>query len=96
MSFKIYFKRRSIDNLNFKVFDEKSVRSIKIKSKPEYEQLVPPLALIEYTNLKQSIKENNGNTIPIIVNREETIIDGHHRYKTCRELGITPKMKAKR
>lgn len=79
----------------FKVFDEKSNRIIEIKTKPEYEELVPPLTPIEYINLKESIKENKGNTIPILVNKEEIIIDGYHRYKACLELGITPKVETK-
>ena len=81
--------------LNLKVFDEKSNRTIEIKAKPEYEQLVPPLTLMEYTNLKQSIKENKGNIIPILVNEEGIIIDGHHRFKACQEFGITPKIETK-
>jgi ParB-like chromosome segregation protein Spo0J len=66
--------------------------NIEIIVTPEYEQLIPQLTSIEYTNLKQSIKENNGNIIPIIVNKEGIIIDGHHRFKACKELGITPKI----
>ena len=73
--------------------DNHSDRNIKIK--PEYERLVPPLTPKEYTNLKQSIKENNGNAIPILVNKEGIILDGHHRYKICKELGIVPKIEIK-
>ena len=75
-----------------KVFDEKSNKTIEIKVKQEYEQLVPPLTPIEYTNLKKSIKENNGNTIPIIVNKEGIILDGNNRYKACLELGLEPRI----
>ena len=78
--------------LNLKVFDEKSNRIIEIKIIQEYEQLVPPLSSIEYTNLKQSIKKNNGNTIPIIVNKEGTILDGNNRFKACLELGLKPRI----
>ena len=70
-------------------------KKIEIKTKSEYEQLVPPLTPIEYNNLKQSIKENNGNIIPILVNKEGIIIDGHHRFKACKELEITPKIETK-
>ena len=79
-------------NLNIKVFDEKNSRNIEIKTKQEYEQLVPPLTLIEYANLKQSIRENNGNNIPIIINKEGIIIDGHHRFKACLDLGLKPRI----
>jgi DNA modification methylase len=67
-------------------------KNIEIIIKPEYEQLIPQLTSIEYANLKQSIKESNGNTIPIIVNKEGIVIDGHHRFRACKELGIAPKI----
>ena len=78
--------------MNLKVFDEKRNRTIEIKAKQEYKQLVPPLTPIGYTNLKQSIKENNGNTIPIIVNKEGIILDGNNRFKACLELGLEPRI----
>ncbi|MDF2736466.1 MAG: hypothetical protein K0S93_322 [Nitrososphaeraceae archaeon] len=87
--------KEAIDILDLKIFDEKSNGTIEIKAKLEYEQLVPSLTTIEYTNLKQSIKENNGNTIPILVNTERIIIDGYHRFKACQELGITPNIEIK-
>jgi DNA modification methylase/ParB-like chromosome segregation protein Spo0J len=70
-------------------------KEIEVKTKSEYEQLVPSLTKIEYINLKQSIKESNGNIIPIIVNKEGIIIDGYHRFKVCKELEITPKIETK-
>ena len=79
-------------NLNFKVFDEKSNRNTEIKTKQEYEQLVPLLPKLEYNKLKQSIKENNGNIIPIIVNKERIILDGNNRSKACLELGLKPRI----
>jgi DNA modification methylase/ParB-like chromosome segregation protein Spo0J len=78
-----------------KPVDDHSDRNIEIKTKSEYEQLVPPLTPIEFINLKQSIKENNGNIIPILVNGERIIIDGYHRFKACQELEITPKIETK-
>ena len=53
----------------------------------EYTSLVPQLSAEEYESLKQSIKEN-GLYVPIIVNQDGIILDGHHRYKVCQELGI--------
>jgi hypothetical protein len=44
----------------------------------------------EYESLKQSIKEN-GLWVPIVVNKDEVILDGHHRYKACVELDNGPK-----
>jgi ParB-like chromosome segregation protein Spo0J len=58
-----------------------------IKTNQEYASLVPQLSKEEYESLKQSIKEN-GLWMPIVVNNEGVILDGHHRYKACQELGI--------
>ncbi|HSF50416.1 MAG TPA: DNA methyltransferase [Nitrososphaeraceae archaeon] len=75
-----------------KSLDSQNIKKIEIKIKSEYEQLVPPLTPIGYTNLKESIKENNGNTIPIIVNKEGTVLDGNNRFKACLELGLKPRI----
>jgi ParB-like chromosome segregation protein Spo0J len=58
-----------------------------IKTNQEYASLVPQLSTEEYESLKQSIKEN-GLWVPIVVNKDGVILDGHHRYKACQELGI--------
>jgi len=58
-----------------------------IKTNQEYSSLVPQLSTEEYESLKQSIKEN-GLWVPIVVNKDGVILDGHHRYKACQELGI--------
>jgi len=57
---------------------------------PEYDRLVPNLSKLDYSNLYQSIKEN-GLWIPILCNSEGVILDGHHRYDICHELGIQTK-----
>lgn len=53
----------------------------------EYEKLVPSLLDEEYQSLKQSIKKN-GLWMPIIINEKNEILDGHHRFKICKELGV--------
>jgi ParB-like chromosome segregation protein Spo0J len=58
-----------------------------IKTNQEYASLVPQLSKEEYESLKQSIKEN-GLWVPIVVNNDGVILDGHHRYKACQELGV--------
>jgi transcriptional regulator with XRE-family HTH domain len=60
----------------------------------EYADLVPPLSAEEYESLKQSIKQN-GLWIPIVVNKQGFILDGHHRFKACQELGFEPKTETK-
>ena len=67
---------------------------LQLKINPEYQDLIDPLTKDEYTSLKNSIKEN-GQRLLIIVNSERVIIDGHHRYRVCQELGITPKIKVR-
>jgi ParB-like chromosome segregation protein Spo0J len=53
----------------------------------EYARLVPKLSKEEYESLKESIKQN-GLWVPIIVNSQGVILDGHHRYKACQELEL--------
>ena len=60
-----------------------------IKINPEYQTLVFDLSKEEYKSLKESIAKN-GLYVPIIVNQNGIILDGHHRYKACLELGKIP------
>jgi ParB-like chromosome segregation protein Spo0J len=66
-----------------------------IRINPEYASLVPKLSPEKFESLRQSIKEANGLSYPIIVNQDGIILDGHHRYKACQELGIEPNTIAK-
>src|SRR5918995_865531 len=63
---------------------------LQIRIKSEYASMVPKQSPEEYESLKQSIKEENGLYVPIIVNQNCIVLDGHHRYKACQELGIEP------
>src|SRR5918993_2835773 len=63
----------------------------RIRINPEYASMVPKQSPEEYESLKRSIKKENGLYVPIIVNQNGIILDGHHRYKACQELGIEPK-----
>ena len=67
------------------------MKSILIDINPEYEKLVPPLQENEFNELKQSIKES-GQWIPIIVNQDNVLLDGHHRLKACNLLGVEPRL----
>jgi len=58
----------------------------------QYNSLVPPLSTEEYDSLKESI-QRTGQWMPIIVNKNEEILDGHHRFRICQELDIKPKTK---
>jgi hypothetical protein len=64
-----------------------------IKIIDEYQALVPAQPEQEYQSLKQSIKENGfWNSHPIVTNENGIILDGHHRWWACRELGIEPRV----
>ncbi|HSF51238.1 MAG TPA: ParB N-terminal domain-containing protein, partial [Nitrososphaeraceae archaeon] len=65
-----------------------------IKINPEYSKLVNPLSNTEYNVLKNSIS-NKGLHLPIIINQDNVILDGHNRLKICQELGIDPKFEVK-
>ena len=60
----------------------------------EYAESVPALTKEEYEALKQSIKEQ-GQHLPIIVNKDLVILDGHHRFKICQQLESAPKYEIK-
>jgi ParB-like chromosome segregation protein Spo0J len=55
----------------------------------KYANLVPGLSIQEFDLLKRSIEEK-GQWSPIYVNKDGIILDGHHRFKACQELGIAP------
>jgi len=57
----------------------------------KYADAMPELGDDEYEALKRSIAEH-GLEYPILVDRNKTVIDGHHRLKACRELGIEPEV----
>lgn len=60
--------------------------AVGIKVNPEYEALCPPLSTEEYAGLKESIREE-GLWKAIEINEGGEILDGHHRYKACNEVG---------
>lgn len=71
-----------------------TLKEFEIKVNQQYAELVRPLSVKEYAELKESIKEK-GLHLPIIINQDNTILDGHHRYQICNELGIDPKYEVK-
>jgi 3-methyladenine DNA glycosylase Mpg len=64
-----------------------SSNSRTISTKKEYLKQIPPLSVSEYESLKQSIKEQ-GLHVPVIVNKQRIVLDGHYRFRACKELGI--------
>jgi hypothetical protein len=55
--------------------------------KREYQSLLPKLSPGEFKSLEQSIKEI-GLQVPLIVNQDNVLLDGNHRYRACLELGF--------
>lgn len=53
-------------------------------------QLLPPLTDDEYTALKADIAERYDPAHPVVVDEDGNVLDGHHRFRACQELGITP------
>lgn len=65
-------------------------KSIEIRP-GKYEDVMPDMSEEEYSALKESIERNGfDETTPIIVDQTGNIVDGHHRFKACQELGVTP------
>lgn len=60
----------------------------KVYTKEEYVTLIPPVSSADYERLKNSIREEGGLLIPITLNQDNVVIDGHHRLRACRELGL--------
>jgi hypothetical protein len=66
---------------------------VRIIVNPEYDRQVPKLSDQEYGSLVQSIKEY-GQLSPILVDQNGIVLDGHHRFRICQQLGIVPQYKA--
>jgi len=52
-----------------------------------HQELIPPMSLEDYHNLLEDIRRN-GILQPIDITYNNVILDGHHRVKAARELGI--------
>jgi len=60
-----------------------------LRINPVYDKLLPQMSDEEFEQLKASIKAE-GQHYPIIVNEDLEVLDGHHRFRACNELGIEP------
>src|SRR5688572_22133325 len=52
-----------------------------------YEKLSPHYTDKEFILLLDSVRRH-GQIVPGIVNKDYVILDGHHRHKACKEVGI--------
>ena len=60
-----------------------------LRLNPEYDKLLPKMSEEEFAELKNSI-QTEGQHYPIIVNEDLEVLDGHHRFRACTELGLEP------
>lgn len=58
---------------------------------PTFSELLPPLPEEQMAMLEADILQN-GCYSPIIVNEDLEIVDGHHRYRICKEHGLPYEM----
>ena len=70
-----------------------TVMSLRLNS--EYEKLLPKMSEEEFAELKASI-QTEGQHYAIVVNEDLEVLDGHHRYRACTELGIEPDFEVRR
>jgi ParB-like chromosome segregation protein Spo0J len=87
---KSFLRKENCTTYSNKMSENITPSKPQIRINPEYASLVPKLSPERFESLRQSIKEANGLIYPIIVNQDGIILDGHHRYKACQELGIEP------
>jgi DNA modification methylase len=82
-------KNEAHDNTTNNTSDIIALKPLVVKE--EYASLVPQISEQEYQTIKQSIKDN-GQWVPIITNPQLFILDGHTRFKACKELGLEPRI----
>ena len=59
----------------------------KLNVNPEYKRMVPRPSTADYLALEADIVEKGEAHTPIIVNRDDVILDGHTRYDICTRNG---------
>jgi len=60
------------------------------------DDILPPLAEIDYQTLKSSIARD-GQKVPILIDEDTgEVVDGRHRLRACQELGIEPLFERRR
>jgi hypothetical protein len=81
-------KNEAHDNTTDNISEIIAPKSLTVKE--EYASLVPQISEQEYQKIRQSIKDN-GQWVPIITNPQLIILDGHTRFRACKELGVVPR-----
>jgi ParB-like chromosome segregation protein Spo0J len=52
----------------------------------EYEEIALPQTPTEFASMKKSIRKD-GQLVRAVVNEDGVLLDGHHRYRACKEVG---------
>lgn len=65
-----------------------SINRETVHTKKEYIRLLPRATEAEYERLKRSIKEEGRLLLPVVLNQDNVVLDGHHRLHACEELDI--------
>ncbi len=87
MNLYTHLNLTSFSRLNNSNNISKSSSNTSLSTSKEYLKLIPPLSEVEFDSLKRSIKEE-GLHIPVIANKQGIVLDGHHRFRACKELHI--------
>lgn len=64
-----------------------TIKVSELKENKEFSRMVPEMSGIEYNEFLKSI-EKDGIRQPIHILLDKTILDGRHRVRACKELGI--------
>ena len=65
---------------------------IELKIDPDFDNILSPLDSHTYEMLKESIRKEGLRYSIKVWKEHNTILDGHNRYRICKELGIEPKI----
>lgn len=64
-----------------------TIKVSELKENKEFSRMVPEMSGIEYSEFLKSI-EKDGIRQPVHILLDKTILDGRHRVRACKELGI--------
>jgi hypothetical protein len=68
--------------------------NMSLRLNPQYEKMLPTMSQEEFEQLKESIR-TEGQHYPVIASESLEVLDGHHRFRACLELGIEPDFEIK-
>jgi ParB-like chromosome segregation protein Spo0J len=69
------------------VVEDQSITHL-IKIDPDYARAVPKYSEKEYERLYNDVKNEGGIHYPLTVNLNYVLLDGHHCFRVCQDLGI--------